>query len=219
MSKKFIKKSKFCKKKKKKKKFGHWLSIYVKSKPYLFSSFRKKRIFFFCTFWAVFGWKKGFGQRPKGHSQNLTQSMFSTHFVVNWESKDFGSSTSQFLSHWSETSFQKNFILVFQVWLLTTPVYLKKEGFYQQMQNSILSRLEPIRNRKSCLPFSFSTLSLSAQFNWNKVFRNSGHFRWSRSFISSREDAKKIVDSDKIIKSFKIKAFAIIFKGKFLEGK
>ena len=221
MSKKVIKKSKWCKekKKKKKKKFGHWLSIYVKSKPYLFSSFRKKRIFFFCTFWAVFGWKKGFGQRPKGHSQNLTQSMFSTHFVVNWESKDFGSSTSQFLSHWSETSFQKNFILVFQVWLLTTPVYLKKEGFYQQMQNSILSRLEPIRNRKSCLPFSFSTLSLSAQFNWNKVFRNSGHFRCSRSFISSREEAKKIVGSDKIIKSFKIKAFVIIFKGKFLEGK
>ena len=218
MSKKVIKKSKWCKKKKKKKIWA--LAIHIcKIKTLSFLLFPEKKDFFFFTFWAVFGWKKGFGQRPKGHSQNLTQSMFSTHFVVNWESKDFGSSTSQFLSHWSETSFQKNFILVFQVWLLTTPVYLKKEGFYQQMQNSILSRLEPIRNRKSCLPFSFSTLSLSAQFNWNKVFRNSGHFRWSRSFISSREEAKKIVDSDKIIKSFKIKAFAIIFKGKFLEGK
>ena len=97
--------------------------------------------------------------------------MFSTYFVVNWISRDFGSSTSQFFfSHWSETSFQKNFISVFQFWLLTTPVYLKKEGFYQQMQNSVLNRLKPIRNRKNCLPFSFCTLSLSAQFNWNTVF-------------------------------------------------
>ena len=96
--------------------------------------------------------------------------MFSTHFVVNWISRDFGSSTSQYFSHWSETSFQKNVIPVFQVWLLTTQVYLKEERFYQQMQNSILNRLEPIRNRKNYLPFSFCTLSLSAQFNWNTVF-------------------------------------------------
>ena len=59
------------------------------------------------------------------------------------------------------------------------------------MQNSNLNRLEPIRNGKNCLPFSFCTLSLSAQFLIEiQFFRNSGHFRWSKSFISSREEAK-----------------------------
>ena len=107
--------------------------------------------------------------------------MFSAHFVVTWISKDFGSCTLQFFSHWSETSFQKNFISVFQVWLLTTPVYLTKEGFYQQMQNSILNRLEPIRNRKNCLPCSFWNCRFRQNLIKIQFFRNSGHFWWSKS--------------------------------------
>ena len=138
--------------------------------------------------------------------------MFSTHFVVNWISRDFGSNTSQYFSHWSETSFQKNVIPVFQVWLLTTPVYLKEERFYQQMQNSILNRLEPIRNRENYLPFSFCTLSLSAQFNWNTVFPEFCTLLGVKKLHIKLGRSKKNTSSDK-------KAFKIISKGKFLEGK
>ena len=73
------------------------------------------------------------------------------------------------------------------------PFIFKKEGFYQQMQNSILNRLEPIRNRKNCLPFLFCTLSLSVQFNWNTVFPEFWTLLviWKLHFKSGRSKKKK----------------------------
>ena len=105
--------------------------------------------------------------------------MFSTHLVVNWISKDFGSSTSQFLSHWSETSFQKNFISVFQVWLLTTPVYLKKKDFTNRCRIQFWIDWNQLGIEKIICPFLF----VLCRFRHSLI---ESHFKSSRSKKNSR---------------------------------
>ena len=118
-------------------------------------------------------------------------SMFSTHFVVKWISKDFGSSTSQFFSHWSETLFQKNFILVFQVWMLTMPVYLKKKDFTYRCRIQFRIDWNQFGIEKIDCTFLFALCCFWHNSIEVEFFRNSWHFWCSKSFTSSREEAKK----------------------------
>ena len=140
--------------------------------------------FLFGHFLGRFWLEKGIWSKTKG-------SRLSTHFVVNWISKDFGSRTSQFFSHWSETSFQKNFISVFQVWLLTTPVYLKKKDFTNRCRIQFWIDWNLFGIEKIVCPFPFALCCFRHSLIETQFFRNSGHFRWSKSFISNREEAKK----------------------------
>ena len=125
--------------------------------------------------------------------------MILIHFLVDWISKDFCSSASRFCGHWSETSFQKSFIPVFQVWLFfwrPRPFYSKKERVYYQMHNLIQNWLELVWNqrnekRKSLPALLFALCRFGLNLIKIRFFWNSKFFRSSKNFVSSQEEAEK----------------------------
>ena len=88
-----------------------------KSRLYLLSSFIE-RYDYLLPYLGYFWQDTGRDQESKSQNQNLTYLIPPTWFLVNFLKKNFGSSTFQFCGYRSQRTFQKNFNLDFQVWLL-----------------------------------------------------------------------------------------------------
>ena len=84
---------------------------------YLISLFREKYDYFL-QYLGYFYQETGRGHKSKEYNQNLTNTILSTRFLVNFLSKNFGSNIFQFCGYRSQWTFQKNFNPDFQIWLV-----------------------------------------------------------------------------------------------------
>ena len=142
--------------------------------------------------------------------------MFSTHFVVNWISKTFVLALHSFSAIGQKRRSRKSLSRFFKFGCWPRSSLYKKKDFTNRCRIQFWIDWNQFGIEKIVCPFLFAFCRYRHNLIEIQFFRNSGHFRWSKSFISSREEAKKknkkIAGSDK-------KAFKIISKGKFLEGK
>ena len=80
---------------------------------YLISFFGKNTITF-CNIWDIFTKETGRGHNSKEQNQNLTNTILSTRFLVNFLYKSVGSNIFLFCGYRSQRTFRKIFTRIFK---------------------------------------------------------------------------------------------------------